>query len=59
MKFDTFFHGLLRKSVRRGDPCNRAKSAEDVLATGMLVADLLVLADDCTPYAKFCIICFL
>jgi hypothetical protein len=31
-------------------------SAEDVLAAGMLVAD--VLADDCAPY-KCCIICSL
>jgi hypothetical protein len=22
MKFDTFFHGLLRKRVTRGDPCS-------------------------------------
>jgi hypothetical protein len=29
--------------------------AEDVLAVGMLVTDVLVLADDCTPY-KCCII---
>jgi hypothetical protein len=30
-------------------------SAEDVLAVGMLVADVLVLVYDCTPY-KYCII---
>jgi hypothetical protein len=35
-----------------------ASSAEDVLAAGMLVVDVLVLADDCTPY-KCCIICSL
>jgi hypothetical protein len=29
-----------------------------VLAAGMLVADVLVLVDDCTPY-KCCIICSL
>jgi hypothetical protein len=33
-------------------------SAEYVLAAGMLVADMLVLADDCTPF-KCCIICSL
>jgi hypothetical protein len=34
-------------------------SAEDVLAAGMLVADVeWVLVDDCTPY-KCCIICSL
>jgi hypothetical protein len=34
------------------------RSAEDVLAAGMLVADVLVLADDCTRY-KCCVICSL
>jgi hypothetical protein len=30
-------------------------SADDVLlVAGMLVADVLVLADDCTPYCIFC-----
>jgi hypothetical protein len=33
-------------------------STEYVLAAGMLVADMLVLADDFTPY-KCCIICSL
>jgi hypothetical protein len=33
-------------------------SAEDVMAAGMLVADLLVLEDVCTSY-KCCIICSL
>jgi hypothetical protein len=33
-------------------------SVEDVLAAGMLAADMLVLADDCKPY-KSCIICSL
>jgi recombinational DNA repair protein RecR len=32
--------------------------AEDVLAAGMLVADVLVMADNCTPY-KYCNICSL
>jgi hypothetical protein len=34
VKFDTFFHGLLRKRVIRKGPCNRESSAEDVLAAG-------------------------
>jgi hypothetical protein len=45
------FHGLLRK---KSHTC----FAEDVLAAGMLVADVLVLAGDCTPY-KCYVICSL
>jgi hypothetical protein len=30
-------------------------SAEDILAAGMLVADVLVVADDCIPY-KCCMV---
>jgi hypothetical protein len=36
----------------------KQSSAEDVLAADMLVADVLVLTDDCTP-CKCCIICSL
>jgi hypothetical protein len=35
----------------------KQSSAEDVLAAGMLVADVFVLADDCTPY-KCCMLGF-
>jgi hypothetical protein len=58
MKFDTFFHGLLRKRVIRGTLAIEQSSVEDVLAAGLLVTDVLVLADDCTAY-KCCIICSL
>jgi hypothetical protein len=31
MKFDTFFHGLLRKRVIRGDPCARPKEKDIII----------------------------
>jgi hypothetical protein len=57
-RFTGFFYAKTGATTDGSSVAIQQSSAEDVLAAGMLVADVLVLVGDCTPY-KCCIICSL